>query len=371
MSIIQHISNLLYIHDCVIVPGFGGFVSNYQPAQVHPIQHSFNPPSKRILFNSELKSNDGLLANELMSETTISYQDAMRKIDVMTSQWKSDLKVGKSIELEKIGKLFADKEGNIQFEQDTAINFLEDSFGMTTFVSPAIRRSYKGTRPQPRPVISQSIKSGTDRMSLNFVRIAAAVAVLAMLTFVGINIFTGPQHWASETSVLSSFNNILESPIPTNIPTSDNDFENANVVESDPTISSTNETEISTEDIKEPKAALPEKEMPTLATEPATAKENLNTPLEVPSQLAPAPKPEPQPAQRMYHLIAGSFNKASNAESLIESYQSMGYQTALIGPAANGFYRVSIMACLRKDDALAELRKVRDAINPNIWLLRQ
>ncbi len=371
MSIVHHISNLLYIHDCVIVPGFGGFVSNYQPAQVHPVQHSFNPPSKRILFNSELKSNDGLLANALMSAAAISYQDAMREIDDMTSQWKSDLKEGKSLGLEKIGKLFADKEGNIQFEQDATLNFLNDSFGMTTFVSPAIRRSYKATRQQPRPILSQSKKSGSGRLSLNFVRIAAAIAVLAMLTFVGINIFTEPQHWISETSVLSSLDNMLESPNSSDISTADNNFENVNVFESDPTISSTKEAEISSENIKKPEAALPEKEMPVSAAESETAKEYLNPPLEVPVQVAVAPKPEPQPARRMYHLIAGSFSEVANAESLIESYQSMGYQTTIIGPAANGFYRVSIMACLRKDDALTELRKVREAINPNIWLLRQ
>jgi hypothetical protein len=372
MSIVHHISNLLYKHDCVIVPGFGGFVSNYQFAKIHPVQHSFNPPSKRILFNSELKSNDGLLANHLMSEAKLSYQDAMREIDDTTSQWVIDLQEGKTIDLEKIGNLFADKEGNIQFEQDTTLNFLNESFGMTTFVSPAIRRSYKATRQQPRPAIAKPEKSNSARASLNFVRIAAAIAVLAMLGFVGFNIFNDPQHWVNESSIWSSFDSMFTNTKSGSIQTTDVGFENVAILGSE-TLMSVSEDKLMAKEIKRmPDAKLPERKMPTSIAEPEASSENLNFSREIPTQVLvqPKPEPEPQPARRMYHLIAGSFREADNAGTLIESFQNMGYQTAIIGPAANGFYRISIMACLRKEDALAELRKVRETINPNIWLLR-
>ncbi|MBA3284223.1 MAG: SPOR domain-containing protein, partial [Nitrosopumilus sp.] len=59
MKIDQHISQLLYHHDCVIVPGFGGFVTNSQPARIHPVQHQFYPPSKSLGFNIHLRRNDG------------------------------------------------------------------------------------------------------------------------------------------------------------------------------------------------------------------------------------------------------------------------------------------------------------------------
>ena len=54
----KHINELLYNHDCVIVPEFGGFVTNYASAKIHPVQHTFTPPSKNIVFNKNLKNND-------------------------------------------------------------------------------------------------------------------------------------------------------------------------------------------------------------------------------------------------------------------------------------------------------------------------
>ncbi|MEC8853074.1 MAG: SPOR domain-containing protein, partial [Bacteroidota bacterium] len=33
----HYISDLLYLHDCVIIPGFGGFVGNKKSAFIHPV----------------------------------------------------------------------------------------------------------------------------------------------------------------------------------------------------------------------------------------------------------------------------------------------------------------------------------------------
>ena len=41
MRIDEHISGLLYDHDCVIVPDFGGFVGNMRPARLDGTRHRF------------------------------------------------------------------------------------------------------------------------------------------------------------------------------------------------------------------------------------------------------------------------------------------------------------------------------------------
>ena len=51
MNVEKHIGELLYDHNCVIVPDLGGFVANYAPAKIHPTQHTFTPPTKNIVFN--------------------------------------------------------------------------------------------------------------------------------------------------------------------------------------------------------------------------------------------------------------------------------------------------------------------------------
>ena len=81
MKIDRHISNLLYDHDCVIVPSFGGFLVSYQPAQLQSIQHTFYPPSKKIAFNVFLKNNDGLLANFIAHKESLTYAEALKGIE--------------------------------------------------------------------------------------------------------------------------------------------------------------------------------------------------------------------------------------------------------------------------------------------------
>ena len=64
-DIIQHIKELFVHHDCIIIPGFGGFILNYRPAEISDHQNFFRPPGKDISFNKSLIHNDGLLINKI------------------------------------------------------------------------------------------------------------------------------------------------------------------------------------------------------------------------------------------------------------------------------------------------------------------
>lgn len=140
MNIDKYISELLYSHDCVIVPDFGGFVANYSPARIHPTQHTFSPPSKNIVFNKNLKSNDGLLANAIATAEKLPFAEASRRISEYVELCVKTLKGGKRFTIENVGTLYFDVEHNLQFEPDGKVNYLLDSFGLTTFQSPAIKR---------------------------------------------------------------------------------------------------------------------------------------------------------------------------------------------------------------------------------------
>ena len=64
-SIEKYISDLLYDNDCVIIMNFGGFVCNQTSAKLDEATGILSPPNKTILFNSQLKENDGLLINHI------------------------------------------------------------------------------------------------------------------------------------------------------------------------------------------------------------------------------------------------------------------------------------------------------------------
>ena len=81
---IEYISDLLFLHDCVIIPDFGGFICNYKSAYIDDESGLICPPSKDILFNRNLTHNDGLLVSWIAGKENISYEKA-------TSQLMRDL----------------------------------------------------------------------------------------------------------------------------------------------------------------------------------------------------------------------------------------------------------------------------------------
>lgn len=388
MDIVQHISELLFDHDCVIVHGFGGFVANYHSAKIHPVQHTFSPPVKTILFNKDLRNNDGLLANRIVSHEQISYALALEEINTFTTKCLQKLNNGETVDLEGIGKLYPDNEGNIQFEQWSKVNFLKETYGMTTFVSPAIQRHANRNTQQLRPNFADRQKSKNQRLSATLLlRVAASVAVIAILSYAGYNYFSSSTPGLHETSIISPMdqyvnqntNNTTDFQSDGNqlneeiIPEQSNETASSNKITEEIALSdnielTTNngsaieETESNDLIEAEPSAAIPADSEETMA-------ENTATPNEIITETV-IPEATPKPAQKMYHLIAGSFQDTENASSLIDIYQQRGYVPQMIGPAANGYYRVSISAYLRKSDALVELNKARDLYNPNIWLLR-
>src|SRR5690625_922510 len=80
MQITTHLTALLHRYDCVIIPGFGAFLTQRQPARINKEKNIFNPPSKSLSFNRQLKENDGILANYIAKTEGISYEQSIQKI---------------------------------------------------------------------------------------------------------------------------------------------------------------------------------------------------------------------------------------------------------------------------------------------------
>jgi hypothetical protein len=140
LRIDKYINELLFDHNCVIIPSFGGFVGNYKGAEIHPTQHIFSAPCKQLGFNKNLNINDGLLANKIVLEEKITYAEALEIIDRDVFKIKNLLSSGEKVELKSIGYLRIDVERNIQFSPNTLINHASSSFGLQSFQSSAIKR---------------------------------------------------------------------------------------------------------------------------------------------------------------------------------------------------------------------------------------
>ena len=54
MSLEKYIEELLYDYECVTVPDFGAFLTRSFPFEIDKINGRFNPPKKKLTFNSLL-----------------------------------------------------------------------------------------------------------------------------------------------------------------------------------------------------------------------------------------------------------------------------------------------------------------------------
>jgi hypothetical protein len=181
MNLGHYIHELLYRYDCVIVPGFGGFVGNYAPARVHPVQHRFFPPSKKITFNKHLKNNDGLLANLIAQDVQCSFETAMVRIQEAVEVMRFQLKNQDVVVLGKVGALHHDKEGNLLFSPDVQSNYLIDSYGLSTFQTLPVQPHLQAVPLKEKKVIA------AQRQKTNltpYIRIAAAASLIFAMIWV-------------------------------------------------------------------------------------------------------------------------------------------------------------------------------------------
>ena len=115
IELAQHIEALLLENDCVIVPGFGGFVAHYAPATHVKEENLFLPPTRTIGFNPQLKLNDGVLVQSYMSAYDTSFADATRIVEKEVSAFIEILHEEGKAHLENVGEIHYNIYGNYEF----------------------------------------------------------------------------------------------------------------------------------------------------------------------------------------------------------------------------------------------------------------
>lgn len=128
-----YIEELLYKHQCVIIPKFGAFISNRKSAKMAE-DKTFDPPKRELSFNASLNSNDGLLMKYVSEQSGIDYKLVEDYINLAVEGWKRILQQEQPLVLDRIGTLRQTREGRVSFEPANDVNYLTDSFGMGPFV---------------------------------------------------------------------------------------------------------------------------------------------------------------------------------------------------------------------------------------------
>ena len=338
----KYISELLYDYDCVIVPNFGGFVSNYSPAKIHPVHHTFSPPSKSIVFNKNLKHNDGLLANQVASSQNTNYTEALRQIDHFVQQTNTLLKEGKKVKIEEVGTLYWDVERNIQFDPSTR-NYLTEAFGLVQFQSPAIKRDALGKRildkqlKDREPVALPNRKKTIKRL----VALTIAVPLIAAIIWIPYkNNFFENTHKAdlNPFQLKKTEQVVKQEPVET-APPIESDSSNSSVSTSSTTITASQPTEET--------SVTPVKADTTAVS--ITRSEAVHSP---------------------FHVVAGCFQIEANAVKYIDILQQQQINASIIGQNEKGLYVVSCGDFETRQEATEKLNELRNQ-NQSVWLYKK
>ncbi len=327
----EHISRLLYDHECVIVPGFGAFLTRYYSAEVNHATYMMRPPSRRVYFNSSIRENDGLLAKSVSYLEQINYKQAQDFISKRSAEWSLALKGGTKLSLAGIGRLYMDDNNRLQFTPSLEINYQRSSYGLSIFRAPAIQRE-----AEIRKTITKAIEKHVviehpetkEKKVAGWASVAAMLGPVLLATAIGYSYFTtAPQPLES----VASFNPLSYSRSITD------DAKPLAAEEVKPEAATLNTDEVNKE-VAEPNITAP-------------VKENIS-PVQVIGH---------------YHIVVGSFKEQKNANNYISELQAKGYEAYLAG-GDSSFSRVAIGNFNTEVDARNALNGIRQNVNSGSWI---
>ena len=305
MQLSNYISDLLYRYECVIIPGFGAFLTRHKSAWIDEKSNTFYPPSKVVSFNKQLQANDGLLANYVASVDKCSYEAALQRVRKFTAKITQELQDGRNVDLKNIGKFSLNQEKSIQFEPIQQQNFSASAFGLTSFISTKIsRESLEETPKEEKPVVVMDTARKESRPYLKY----AAMAILA-ISATG---FAGMKLYEKE---VQKYNFAQRQKASTLV---DNQIQQATFVIENP--------------------------LPVLS-------------LNLPKQIG------------NYHIVAGAYKMEENAQKKLEQLRGKGYFPIKLATSSYGLHQVLYASFENRSEALQKLHQIQREENPDAWLL--
>ena len=190
----RHIEILLLNNDCVVVPDLGGFTAQHVDARYDDNDSQFLPPVRTLGFNTKLRHNDSLLAQSFVEAYDISYPEAVQCIEEEVAQIKQTIENEGSYELNGIGNLSVNKDGNYVFTPFESGILTPELYGLSCYeMRPLEKLRINTTDAHRHHVASNAEMNGLEndkgktisiRVSVlrNAIAIAAAVAAFFLIT---------------------------------------------------------------------------------------------------------------------------------------------------------------------------------------------
>ncbi len=222
--LMSHIERLLLMHDCVIIPKVGGFVLQNYPASYNPVDHSFSPSGKEIVFNPTLCHNDGLLIESYMKLYNADFSLAQRMLEEDTEWLKEALRNKNRISLGSIGSFCANEEGKVIFTPLSTSRFNLSTYGLEAFSFPTLESLTNRMEKESDGEERRAKRKDIFYIPVNTAFLRTVITSAAAITL--LLLISTPVKKVSQSSYTASF-------IPTSAISFSVDASNTNEVKSD------------------------------------------------------------------------------------------------------------------------------------------
>ena len=397
------VKELLHEQDCVIVPGFGGFVCNTEYAKIDQVTHVINPPSKHIIFNQNLKTNDGLLANRISEKLKISYTEAILMIEENVIKTIAILQEKKLLVVDYFGSFRLNAEANFVFLPDRQNNYLYSSYGLIPITAePVSGRTIKSGKARIFKDRKQVRPAKNSKRRRNTVRVLTSTFVLLLAVNFYVFVKQPQLNFNEATMNISSwFDSVFHSqaiseikiepskPLPvakedTFIPPPPEEITSTPLI-ADSTIAENISIEnVTVEPAKEydlmafaehisaakantSVAGIMESTEPTAVVENNVVEEKVENVIPVITQPSKI-KPAAISTDSSFYIIGGVFCKEKNAKKFFHQLEESGFTPEIIVYEKVSCNRVSYAKFNSRKAAIDQLRLIHSNTNPDAWL---
>ena len=386
-TIIEAISELLYVRDSVSVPGLGTFVTRRVSSKRNAITHQLEPTRKEISFDALITEDNDILLKHICSTQHITYEEAEARLSQFVADCVKDIEAGKSVILDGIGTLSNNVFMELEFVQDMSVNYNPDAFGLSTIELKPV--GVFGDREQKlKQIVEQQdprndIPDGVDitmdddedssvvdrrrRCRRAFLWLTGVILLLAILVIALVSAMHRGYLDILPKSLLSSLNKIellfrTNNSSDISIDTcAERGAETRREVEVDSVGLHSNDNRhvaiINDTIIHDVDSVMSEEETILVGVVDTIEDTKIVDTLIV--------------VEKPYFVIGGCFSQEQNAMVLVSELQSKGYQGACVaGQNKKGLWLVAYGSFETNDEAFKLLRSIRDT-DGNAWILKK
>ncbi|UAJ14808.1 HU domain-containing protein [Aquirufa lenticrescens] len=316
------LEHLLYEHECVIIPQFGGFVVNAQDFQFNAKEGKIYPKRKCVAFNEKLKTDDRFLTTEWAKKLSISQKEASIEITAISKELKSQISNQGYLTIGELGAFTLNSENRLSFSPNPDFNADLSVFGLFPVGLGHTLPKEKKTVLEVVPV-AEDLPSYTPEPSP--IKVSRSTYVYALIAFIigGLGAFflTEPSSQQSQSSL---------NPIKI-----------------------------------EKKVASPVAVAAPVVPAPVQVDSVQKKVVEAPTEVAPT-------NQDVIYLIAASFQSLKQAEKGLKEFKSRGFDQAeiILKDEQTKFYRISLGTEHSMDAGYAKASELKASKKVDIWVYK-